>query len=170
MVFFKIGMFMFGGGAAMIPLMQAELVKRKKWLTEKDMMDYYSIGQCTPGIIAVNVATFTGYKLGGIGGSIAATIGVILPSLITITIIASLIDLFLNNQYVMHVFNGIRIVAVALMADVVLNMARSNIKDRYQVLIFFAVIISMLAFAVSPIWIVCASGALGLFWRRRKRA
>lgn len=166
--FFKIGLFMFGGGSAIIPLLQAELVERKKWLNEKEIMDYYSIGQCTPGIIAVNVSTFTGYKLGGIKGAVASTLGVIMPSLIIIIMIASLINLFLDNQYVMHAFTGIRIAVVALIADVVLSMGRKNIKDRYQFAIFAAVVILMLALSISPVWVICGAGALGLILRRGK--
>jgi chromate transporter len=168
--FFKIGMFMFGGGSAIIPLLQAELVERKKWLSEKEIMDYYSIGQCTPGIIAVNVSTFTGYKLGGIRGSVAATLGIIMPSLIIITLIASLINLFLDNQYVIHAFTGIRVAVAALIADVVLSMGRKNIKDEYQFAIFVVVAALMLTLSLSPVWVICGAGALGLILRRGKTA
>ncbi len=161
---------MFGGGSAIIPLLQAELVERKKWLSEKEIMDYYSIGQCTPGIIAVNVSTFTGYKLGGIRGSVAATLGIIMPSLIIITLIASLINLFLDNQYVIHAFTGIRVAVAALIADVVLSMGRKNIKDEYQFAIFVVVAALMLTLSLSPVWVICGAGALGLILRRGKTA
>lgn len=168
--FFKIGMFMFGGGSAIIPLLQAELVERRKWLNEKEIVDYYSIGQCTPGIIAVNVSTFTGYKLGGVKGAISATLGTIMPSLIIIILIASLINLFLDNQYVMHAFDGIRIAVVALIADVVLGMSRKNIKDKYQFAIFVSVVVLMLTLSLSPVWVVCGAGALGLILRKGETA
>ena len=168
--FFKIGMFMFGGGAAILPLLQTEVVERKKWLKEKDVVDYYAIGQCTPGIIAVNVSTFTGYKMAGVKGAIAATMGVITPSLVIILILAGVISLFLNNEYVLHAFTGIRVVVTALIADIVLNMGRKNIKDRYPLAIFVAVVGLMLAVSLSPVWVVCGAAVLGLFLRKGKAA
>lgn len=164
--FFKIGLFTFGGGYAMIPLLQAELVERKKWLNDSEIMDYYSIGQCTPGVIAVNVSTFTGYKLGGFWGAVAATSGIVSPSLIIITILAKVINLFFDNQYMMHAFTGIRIAVIALMADVVVSMWRKNITDWRQLMIFILVLGMMIFAAVSPIWIVIATGTLGLALKR----
>jgi len=170
MTFFKVGMFMFGGGAAILPLLQAEVVERKKWLSEKEVVDYYAIGQCTPGIIAVNVSTFTGYKLAGVKGAIAATMGIITPSLIIILALAGIISLFLNNEYVLHAFTGIRVVVTALIADIVLNMSKKNIKDIYQFLIFVGVAVLMLAVSVSPAWVVCGAAVLGLSMRKGKKA
>ena len=170
MTFFKVGMFMFGGGAAILPLLQAEVVERKKWLSEKEVVDYYAIGQCTPGIIAVNVSTFTGYKLAGVKGAIAATMGIITPSLIIILALAGIISLFLNNEYVLHAFTGIRVVVTVLIADIVLNMCKKNIKDIYQFLIFVGVAVLMLAVSVSPAWVVCGAAVLGLSMRKGKKA
>lgn len=167
--FFKIGLFTFGGGYAMIPLLRAELVERKKWLDDDEIMDYYSIGQCTPGVIAVNVSTFTGYKLRGMTGAIASTFGIIMPSLIIITLLANIINLFFDNPYVVHAFNGIRIVVIALMLDVVVNMWRSNISDWWQWLIFGAAFIFMFLCAVSPVWIVLSAGLLGLVLRKGEK-
>ncbi|MBQ1611956.1 MAG: chromate transporter, partial [Alphaproteobacteria bacterium] len=142
----------------------------KKWLSEKEVVDYYAIGQCTPGIIAVNVSTFTGYKLAGVKGAIAATMGIITPSLIIILALAGIISLFLNNEYVLHAFTGIRVVVTALIADIVLNMSKKNIKDIYQFLIFVGVAVLMLAVSVSPAWIVCGAAVLGLSMRKGKKA
>lgn len=168
--FFKIGMFMFGGGAAILPLLQTEVVERKKWLSEKEIVDYYAIGQCTPGIIAVNVSTFTGYKLAGVRGAIAATTGVVTPSLIIILVLAGAIGLFLDNEYVVHAFVGIRVVVTALIADIVLNMGRKNIKDVYQLAIFAVVTALMLFVSLSPVWVVCGAGILGVLLRKGKTA
>ena len=143
---------------------------RQKWLNEKEVVDYYAIGQCTPGIIAVNVSTFTGYKLAGVKGAIAATMGIITPSLIIILALAGIISLFLNNEYVLHAFTGIRVVVTALIADIVLNMSKKNIKDIYQFLIFVGVAVLMLAVSVSPAWIVCGAAVLGLSMRKGKKA
>ena len=152
--FFKVGLFTFGGGYAMIPLLQAELIERKKWLTEDEIMDYYSIGQCTPGIIAVNVSTFTGYKLKGIAGALVATAGIIAPSLIIIMTLANILNIFFDNPYVVHAFTGIRVVVIALMLDVVLGMWKKNIKDKYQWLIFVLAVAVMIFLSLSPVWVV----------------
>lgn len=163
--FFKIGLFTFGGGYAMIPLLQAELVERKRWLDEDEIMDYYSIGQCTPGIIAVNVSTFTGYKLRGLPGAIASTFGIVAPSLIIITVLANIIGFFFDNPYVVHAFTGIRIVVIALMLDVVFGMWRKNVSNWQQWLIFAAALGVMFFCAVSPVWVVLGAGVSGLLLR-----
>ena len=109
MTFFKIGLFTFGGGYAMIPLLQAELVRKKKWSSDEELMDYYCIGQSTPGIIAINVATFIGYKRARSTGAVVATLGMVSPSLIIIMSLAHVLNLYMDNPYVAHAFAGIRI-------------------------------------------------------------
>lgn len=167
--FFKVGLFTFGGGYAMIPLLQAELIERKKWLTEDEIMDYYSIGQCTPGIIAVNVSTFTGYKLKGIAGALVATAGIIAPSLIIIMTLANILNIFFDNPYVVHAFTGIRVVVIALMMDVVFGMWKKNIKDKYQWLIFILAAAVMIFLSLSPVWVVAGAAAFGLFMQRKTK-
>ncbi|MCI5544032.1 MAG: chromate transporter [Azospirillum sp.] len=167
--FFKVGLFTFGGGYAMIPLLQAELIERKKWLTEDEIMDYYSIGQCTPGIIAVNVSTFTGYKLKGIAGALVATAGIIAPSLIIIMTLANILNIFFDNPYVVHAFTGIRVVVIALMLDVVFGMWKKNIKDKYQWLIFILAVAVMIFLSLSPVWVVAGAAAFGLFMQRKTK-
>lgn len=167
--FFKVGLFTFGGGYAMIPLLQAELIERKKWLTEDEIMDYYSIGQCTPGIIAVNVSTFTGYKLKGIAGALVATAGIIAPSLIIIMTLANILNIFFDNPYVVHAFTGIRVVVIALMLDVVFGMWKKNIKDKYQWLIFILAAAVMIFLSLSPVWVVAGAAAFGLFMQRKTK-
>lgn len=167
--FFKVGLFTFGGGYAMIPLLQAELIERKKWLTEDEIMDYYSIGQCTPGIIAVNVSTFTGYKLKGIAGALVATAGIIAPSLIIIMTLANILNIFFDNPYVVHAFTGIRVVVIALMMDVVFGMWKKNIKDKYQWLIFILAVAVMIFLSLSPVWVVAGAAAFGLFMQRKTK-
>ena len=153
----------------MIPLLQAELIERKKWLTEDEIMDYYSIGQCTPGIIAVNVSTFTGYKLKGLAGAVVATAGIIAPSLIIIMTLANILNIFFDNPYVVHAFTGIRVVVIALMLDVVLGMWKKNIKDKYQWLIFVLAITVMIFLSLSPVWVVAGAAAFGLFMQRKTK-
>lgn len=167
--FFKVGLFTFGGGYAMIPLLQAELIERKKWLTEDEIMDYYSIGQCTPGIIAVNVSTFTGYKLKGIAGALVATAGIIAPSLIIIMTLANILNIFFDNPYVVHAFTGIRVVVIALILDAVFGMWKKNIKDKYQWLIFILAVAVMIFLSLSPVWVVAGAAAFGLFMQRKTK-
>ena len=112
--FCRIGGLTFGGGYAMLPMIQKEIVEEKKWATEEEVLDYYAVGQCTPGIIAVNTATFIGYKVQGIIGAIVATLGVVFPSLIIITIIAALLKNFASYAIIQHAFSGIRVVVIAL--------------------------------------------------------
>lgn len=164
--FFKIGLFTFGGGYAMIPLLQSEIVERKNWVSEEEIMDYYSIGQCTPGIIAVNVSTFTGYKLRGIKGAVAATLGIVCPSLIIITALANILNILIENEAVNHAFSGIRIVVIALMADVIINMWRKNIKDFWQFMVFAIAVTAMVFWGASPFWIIIAAAFFGLVLRK----
>ena len=119
--FCKIGALTFGGGYAMLPIIQREIVENKKWSTEKEILDYYAVGQCTPGVIAVNTATFIGYKLRGITGGIIATIGVVFPSLIIILTIASFLQNFADMAIVQSAFAGIRVAVVALIITTVIK-------------------------------------------------
>ena len=132
-------------------------------------MDYYSIGQCTPGIIAVNVSTFTGYKLKGIAGALVATAGIIAPSLIIIMTLANILNIFFDNPYVVHAFTGIRVVVIALMLDVIFGMWKKNIKDKYQWLIFILAVAVMIFLSLSPVWVVAGAAAFGLFMQRKTK-
>lgn len=169
-VFFKLGLFTFGGGYAMLPLLQAEVVKKRGWTDEKELLDLYSIGQCTPGIISINVATFIGYRQAGIKGAIAATFGMVLPSLIIITLIAAVLNRFMYNRYVVYAFSGIRICVVALILDVIYGLWKKGISDYFGALIFIGVLGLLLAFNLSAVWVVVLSGAAGLFLKGRIKA
>ena len=164
--FFKIGMFTFGGGYAMIPLLQAELVTKKKWTSEEEIMDYYSIGQCTPGIIAVNVATFIGYKIKGIVGAVTATVGIVAPSVIIIIALANIINIYMENQYVAHAFAGIRIVVIALIADVVIGMWKKAVGSVLQGCIFAIALLGLIWLSVSPVAVVLTAAVIGLAVRK----
>ncbi len=163
--FCKIGALTFGGGYAMLPIIQREIVENKKWSTDKEILDYYAVGQCTPGVIAVNTATFIGYKLRGITGGIIATIGVVFPSLIIILTIASFLQNFADMAIVQSAFAGIRVAVVALILTTVIKLLKSSIKD------YLGVIIAILAFIISafldlsPIYVVIASGLTGLIFK-----
>lgn len=166
--FFKVGMFTFGGGYAMIPLLQAELADKRKWISESDLMDYFSIGQCTPGIIAVNVATFCGYKMKAKTGAVVATFGIIAPSMILIMLIASVLRNFLDNPYVVHAFAGIRIVVVALIAETLIAFWKKGIRDKTGLGIFVVSFGLLLGLKVSPAVIVLLAVAFGLVLQKRR--
>ncbi len=168
--FFKVGLFTFGGGYAMIPLLQAELVEKRKWISESDLMDYFSIGQCTPGIIAVNVATFCGYKMKAKTGAVIATFGIIVPSMILIILIASVLHNFLDNPYVIHAFAGVRIVVVALIAETLISFWKKGIRDKTGIAVFLVSTGLLIGLGVSPAVIVLLAVAFGLIlqkWGRR---
>ena len=159
--FCKIGALTFGGGYAMLPLIQREIVENKKWSTEKEILDYYAVGQCTPGVIAVNTATFIGYKLKGIIGGIVATLGVIFPSIVIILIIATFLQNFADLAIVQSAFAGIRVAVVALIITTVVKLIKSSIKD------YLGVIIAIIAFVISafielsPVYVVIAAALTG---------
>ncbi len=161
--FFRIGLFTFGGGYAMLPLIQKEIVEKEKWATEEEIMDYFAMGQCTPGVIAVNTATFVGYKVKGYIGGIVATIGVIVPSIIIITIIASFLRQFEDIKAVQYAFNGIRVAVCALVLNAVIKFWKSGIKDAIGIIIFMsAFIISILFESVSSVWIIIGAIIVGI--------
>ena len=120
--FAKMGAITIGGGYAMLPIIQKEVVEKKKWATNDEVVDYYAVGQCTPGVIAVNTATFIGYKLRGITGGIAATLGVVFPSLVIIMVIAAVLNNFADFEIVKHAFGGIRVAVVALIISSIINL------------------------------------------------
>ncbi|HPJ20969.1 MAG TPA: chromate transporter [Clostridia bacterium] len=122
--FFRIGLFTFGGGYAMLPMIQREVTEKHKWATEEEVLDCYAIGQSTPGIIAINTATFIGYKTGGIPGALAATLGMVAPSLIIITALSALILKYRDNIYVGKALLGIQGAVVALIAVSIIKMAK----------------------------------------------
>ena len=114
LTFARVGVCTFGGGYAMLPILQRELVENKKWSTEEELADYYAVGQCTPGVIAVNTATFVGRSQAGVAGGIFATLGLVFPSIVIILVIAAFLQNFMHIQWVVHAFNGVRAGVVAL--------------------------------------------------------
>ena len=171
LTFARIGVCTFGGGYAMLPILQREVVENRHWATEDELMDYYAIGQCTPGIIAVNTATFIGYKRKGIIGGIVAT-GMITPSLIIITIIAAFIQQFAHLAVVQHAFAGIRIAVCALVLQSVWKMAKKGVVDVPTSVILLVTFVAVAFFGVSPVVMVVIAAAAGIIigMIRRKRA
>lgn len=161
LTFCKIGALTFGGGYAMLPLIQREIVENKKWSTEKEILDYYAVGQCTPGVIAVNTATFIGYKLRGIIGGIVATLGVIFPSIVIILIIATFLQNFADLAIVQSAFAGIRVAVVALIITTVVKLIKSSIKDYLGVIIAIIAFVISAFIGLSPVYVVIAAALTG---------
>ena len=170
LTFARIGGLTFGGGYAMLPMLQREVVEKKQWATEEELMDYFAIGQSTPGIIALNVATFIGYKKRKMVGAIFSTLGVAFPSLIIIMAIAMFISNFLEIGWVQNAFNAIRVCVAVLILKAVIKLWKSGaVADKktgkingMALLIFILVFCLQVFLNVSPVWLVFLSGALGL--------
>ena len=162
LTFARIGGLTFGGGYAMLPMLQEEVVRKKGWATNEKLMDYYAIGQCTPGIIAVNTATFVGNKYKGALGGIAATLGVVFPSLVIISVIAAFISNFAELAVVRNAFAGIQACVCVLILNAVVKLMKGAVKNVPAILIYLAVLAASVFFGLSPIILVVASGLAGV--------
>ncbi|MGM9661899.1 MAG: chromate transporter [Oscillospiraceae bacterium] len=162
LTFCKVGALTFGGGYAMLPIIQKEVVESKHWATEEEVMNYYAVGQCLPGIIAVNTAVFLGHKVKGKSGGVAAALGVSLPSLIVIVIIAAFIQNFIEVEAVQRAFSGIRIVVAALVVDAIVKMWKKSMKDVWCYLLY-AVVFALCIFTnVSTILLILGAVLVGI--------
>ena len=160
--FAKMGVMTFGGGMAMLPILQREVVEKRGWATEDELMDYYAIGQCTPGIIAVNTATFIGQKFKGIPGGIVATLGVVFPSLVIITILAGLINNFADLAWVQNAFAGIQVCVCVLIFNATVKLLKKSVVDKPTAVIFAAVLICSVVMDLSPVWFILVAAVLGI--------
>ena len=161
--FAKMGAVTFGGGYAMLPILEREVVEKHEWCTEEEILDYFAVGQCTPGIIAVNTATFIGYKTRGIMGGIAATLGMVFPSLVIISVIWHVLEAFQSNIYVKYALSGIQLAVAALITQAVFKLMKKSIVDRITAAIAAISLITMLLFDISPIIFIILGIGLGLF-------
>jgi len=169
LTFAKVGVLTFGGGYAMLPILQREVVESKHWATEEELMDYYAVGQCTPGIIAVNTATFIGRKQAGILGGVIATLGVAFPSLLIISLLSEVISRFSQVAVVQHAFAGIRVCVCVLIFNAVMKLAKKSIKDLFSGVVFAVVLLlSVFGLVSSPILVVLAGLAGAAYSALRK--
>lgn len=164
--FAKIGVMTFGGGAAMLPMLQREIVDKRSWATEEELMDYYAIGQCTPGIIAVNTATFVGQKRKGNVGGVAATMGMVFPSLVIILILAGIITNVAHLGWVQNAFAGIRACVCVQIFSAVIKLAKKSIVDKRTAGIFMLVFLCSVFTPLSPVWYVLAAAAAGILLKQ----
>lgn len=166
--FFKIGAITFGGGYAMLPIIQREIVDKYKWATNEEVMDYYAVGQCTPGVIAVNTATFIGYKERGNIGGIVATLGVICPSVIIISIIAAFLTSFADIAIVKHAFSGIKVAVAVLIINAIRGLWKTGVKDVAGFFVFLAVFALTVMFNISAVYVIVGAIAFGLIYKAVK--
>ena len=163
LVFAKIGVMTFGGGYAMLPMLERELIDNRGWTTNEELMDYFAVAQCTPGVIAVNTATFIGYKLYGNLGGIVATLGVVFPSLVIITTIAGVLTNFADIPAVKHAFAGVRVCVCVLIFNAVVKLWKGAIKDKTALVLFVVIFLLSVFLDVSPVVYVIAGAAAGIF-------
>ena len=166
--FARIGGLTFGGGYAMLPILQKEVVEKRGWATEEELMDYYAIGQCTPGVIAVNTATFIGQKTGGIIGGIVATLGVVFPSLVIISVIAAFIQNFADLAIVQNAFAGIRVCVCVLIFNAVVKLWKKSVVDKITLLIFLAIFAGSALTDLSPIVFVILAAIAGIVLKNKE--
>lgn len=161
--FFCIGGLTFGGGYAMLPMLEREIVERRRWVTSEELLDFYAVGQCTPGVIAVNVATIIGFRQKRYLGAIFSTAGVVTPSFIIISIIAGALKAFASNEMVAHAFGGVRVAVCVLVLAAVIKLFKPSVIDKLTAAIFFASFAVMAFLNPSPILVVIVAALTGYF-------
>ena len=162
LTFAKVGVMTFGGGYAMLPILQREVVDNKGWATEEELMDYFAIGQCTPGVIAVNTATFIGQKQGGTIAAIFTTLGVVFPSLVIISLLAGVIEAFSHLVWVQNAFGGIRVCVCVLITNAVVKLFKKAVVDKITLVIFLAVALGSTLLDISPVIFVILAAVAGI--------
>ena len=169
--FVKIGAFTFGGGLAMMPIMQRELIEKRGWITEEELIDYFAIGQSTPGIIAVNVSTFVGYKRLGWFGGIIGTLGVVTPSWVIIMLLAGAISSVDKYPIAQKALRGINVAVAALLTSVIVKFSKKTIKSLWNAVFMLLAFVLIYFFKVQSVWIIIASlviGSLLTLYRQKK--
>ena len=162
--FFKIGAFTFGGGYAMISLIHNEVVGNMEWLTDDEMNNMIVVAESTPGVLAVNTATFVGYKIAGVLGAACATLGVILPSLIIIGIISLFLDAFKELRFAMYAFEGLRAGVVLLIFDAVLKLSKKRKKDVFYYCVLILTAALSIIFSINPIFLLIGAAIAGVLY------
>lgn len=161
-VLFKVGLFTFGGGIAMLPILETELVEKRGWTTSEELLDWFAIGQSTPGIIAVNVSTFIGYKKAKIIGACVATFAMVLPSIIIITIIAAFINNFAEILWVQKALRGINVAVAAILTSAVYKFAKKSVKDLFGFVLLVIAFVLIFVFGVPTPYVIFGSCVPGL--------
>ncbi len=163
-IFFKIGAVLLGGGYVILPFLKEEFVDKQNLITNDELLEYYALSQCTPGIIAVNIATFIGNKLKGRLGGITAAFGVITPAFISIILVASIITKIINNSFLQYAFQGVRVAVLILILLTVKELWETGIKRKSEVTIFALCLIGILILNLSPTFIITASATIAIIY------
>ena len=166
LAFARVGVMTFGGGYAMIPILEREIVDRHSWASSEELMDYYAVGQCTPGVIAVNTATFIGYKIAGSLGGIVASLGVVFPSVVIITVIAGVLTHFADIPAVKSAFAAIRVCVCVLIFNAVLKLWKGAVKDKAGLVLFLLVFGLSVFLDISPAIFVLFCAVAGILLTR----
>ena len=167
--FCRIGGLTFGGGYAMLPMLEKEVVERHHWTTQEQLLDYFAIGQCTPGIIAVNTATFIGYNRRGVLGAVIATLGVVFPSFIIISLISAVLNNFAHIAMVQHAFSGIRVAVCGLILQAVIKLLKSSVKNAMGWILLAVTFLAVVLFDLSPVIVVIAAALTGILAGRGRQ-
>ena len=154
-----------GGGYVILPLLQSELVEKKEWITDDDLVEYYALSQSVPGIIAANISVFTGYKLNGFIGALAAVLGVITPAFLAIILLASLLQTLVSLSIVQSIFWGVGIGVIMLLYLATKEMWNKSITDKFTCIIFITAFILSACFKISPALIIIGTIIIGIFYR-----
>ncbi len=166
LAFAKVGVMTFGGGYAMLPILDREIAENKGWASREELMDYYAVGQCTPGVIAVNTATFVGSKVAGALGGVFATLGVVFPSLVIISVIAGVLTNFADIPAVKSAFAGIRVCVCVLIFNAVVKLWKGAVPDKAALLLCLAVFVLSVFLDLSPVVFVIFCAAAGILLTR----
>ena len=156
-IFFIIGIQLLGGGYVILPLLRKYIVEERQWLSDEELVDYFALSQCTPGIIAGNISMFAGYKVKGTLGALSAILGIISPSFLCILILANLLKGVTDNQFVQNAFWGIRISVIVLILVTVKDMWKKSVNSIFTYILFFTVLIVLLIFSISPAIVILLS-------------
>ena len=165
--FFTIGALTFGGGYAMLPMLEREIVTKRNWATQEELLNYFAIGQCTPGVIAVNTATFVGSKVKGVVGGVIATLGVVAPSMIIITVIAMVLENFMEIVWVQNAFAGIRVAVCALITASVVKLLKSNVKKHWHIALAVVAFVVVALLNLSPVYVVVGCAVLSFIFGKK---
>ena len=167
--FLKIGALMFGSGYTMLPLLTREVVERRAWITEDELLDTYALSQCVPGVIAVNTAAFVGQKRGGWGGAAAAVLGVIAAPIVAILLVATVLMQFWNSPTMVNVFNGVRVAVAAVITSAVVQLVRANVKNWLGIVLCIVGFVIIALLHLSPVYVVLLAVVVGLvLWGVRR--
>lgn len=167
--FLNIGALMFGSGYTMLPLLTREVVEKRNWITQEELLDAFALSQCVPGVIAINTAVMIGNKRGGWGGAVAALLGIMTAPILAILLVATVLMQFWNNPVMVSAFNGVRVAVAAVITSAVISLIRANVKDWLGIALCIAGFVMIALAHISPIFVVLMAVAVGLvLWRIRK--